>query len=108
MPDPGGDRGKIDGCSGGIVSSVSHSTTCRRPSVMRYVFWTQWLTVLPAAMASVDAAANLCAWLCWYYDFCLPSSVRRPIWRTMTRLHDNMMQVGGLREMSAPRRPDVL
>ena len=44
MPDPGGDRGKIDGCSGGIVSSVSHGTTFLDGvglSVMRYVFWTQ-------------------------------------------------------------------
>lgn len=26
MSDPGGDRGRIDDCSGGVVSSVSHFT----------------------------------------------------------------------------------
>ena len=66
-PDPGGDRGKIDGCSGGVVSSVSHSSchSTKFPDAVGHeICVLGTVTALHAAMASADGA-NLCGLQCW-------------------------------------------
>ena len=76
---------------------------------MRFVLYVvDTVTALHAAIASI-VAANYAAVNVLFVDVGL--GYLRKIWRTMTRRHDSMMQVGGLgglREMSAARRPDIV
>ena len=79
MPDPGADRGRIDDCSEGVVSSVSHRVTfseaVRHEIHGCMCMWTERLHCTARGDGFDARCRQLCGCQCWQNDSFKSSSV---------------------------------